>query len=232
MAKRKLILLGGGDFCRELLWTAEAIPPGSRDWEVAGILDDDVEGAQKHLQQRGVSVPVLGTITDHEPKSDEVFIPAIGNTNYKLRAAELLESRGAQFINLIHPAAQIASDAQLGKGIFVFTNSVISVGARLEDFVTVNAFVLVGHDAVIGRGCNLNPSTMVTGNAKLGRGVVMGTQSSILPKKEVGEFAVVGAGSVVMRSIPPGVTALGVPARSISPAREPSGRTRTQTAGS
>jgi sugar O-acyltransferase (sialic acid O-acetyltransferase NeuD family) len=148
-----------------------------------------------------------------------VFIPAIGNTFYKLKGAELMESRGAQFVNLIHPTALIAPDARLGTGIFVFMNSVVSVGARLEDFVTLNAFVVVGHDAVIGRGCNLNPATMVTGNVKLGRGVVMATHTSISPKNEVGDFATVGAGSAVISSVPEGVTVLGVPARVISPSR-------------
>ncbi len=219
MAKRKLIFLGGGDFCRELLWTAETIPADRRDWQPAGILDDNVDAARKHMQHRGVALPVLGSIGDHQPKQDEVFIPAIGNTSFKLKGAELLESRGAQFVNLIHPTALIAPDAHLGKGIFVFTNCVVSVGARLEDFVTLNAFVLVGHDAVIGRGCNLNPATMVTGNVKLGRGVMMATHTSISPRNEVGDFATVGAGSAAISSIPEGVTVLGVPARLIAPSR-------------
>ncbi len=226
MAKRKLIFLGGGDFCRELLWTAESIAADARDWEPAGILDDNVDSARKHMQHRGVSLPVLGAIGDHQPGPDEVFIPAIGNTFYKLKGAELMESRGAQFVNLIHPTALIAPNARLGTGIFVFMNSVVSVGARLEDFVTLNAFVVVGHDAVIGRGCNLNPATMVTGNVKLGRGVMMATHTSISPKNEVGDFATVGAGSAVISSVPEGVTVLGVPARVISPSRHGSAATQ------
>jgi sugar O-acyltransferase (sialic acid O-acetyltransferase NeuD family) len=220
MAKRKLIVLGGGDFCRELLWTAASIPTDERDWEPGGILDDNVDAARERMQHRSVSLPVLGRIADHEPQSHEVFIPAIGNTFHKLKSAELMESRGAQFVNLIHPTALIAPGADLGKGIFIFMNSVVSVGARLEDFVTLNAFVLVGHDAHIGRGCNINPAAMVTGNVKLGRGVVLATHTSVAPGNEVGDFATVGAGSAVISAVPPGVTVLGVPARIISPARD------------
>jgi sugar O-acyltransferase (sialic acid O-acetyltransferase NeuD family) len=229
MAKRKLIFLGGGDFCRELLWTAEAIPRDKRDWEPTGILDDNVDNARQHLQNRGVRLPVLGAIDSHQPTADEVFISAIGNTVYKLKSAEQMESRGAQFINLIHPSALIAPDAHLGTGIFVFMNSVVSAGARLEDFVTVNAFVLVGHDAVIGRGCNLNPASMVMGNVKLGRGVLMAAHTSVSPGNEVGDFATVGAGSAVFSAVPAGVTVLGVPARVISPSRDRAAAARSST---
>jgi UDP-3-O-[3-hydroxymyristoyl] glucosamine N-acyltransferase len=131
-----------------------------------------------------------------------------------------MESRGAQFVNLIHPSALVAPDARLGIGIFIFMNSVVSAGAQLQDFVTVNAFVLVGHDAVIGRGCNLNPASMVMGNVRLGRGVLMATHTSVSPQNEVGDFATVGAGSAVFSSVPAGVTVLGVPARVISPPRD------------
>lgn len=215
MAKRKLLLLGGGDFCRELLWTANSIPSDQRDWEPAGILDDNVDAARNHMLHRDVSLPVLGAISDHQPAADEVFIPAIGKPLYKLKAAELMESRGAEFVSLIHPTALVAPDVQLGTGVFIFMNSVISVGARLQDFVTVNAFVLVGHDAVIGRGCNLNPAAMVTGNVKLGRGVLMGTHSSVAPQNEVGDFATIGIGSAVISSVPQGTTFVGVPARAV-----------------
>jgi sugar O-acyltransferase (sialic acid O-acetyltransferase NeuD family) len=226
-AKRRLIFLGGGDFCRELLWTAQLIAPDERDWEPAGVLDDNVDATRQRLGRRRGSLPVLGTIKDHRPAAEDVFIPAIGNPVHKLKAAELMESRGGHFINLIHPTALIASDARLGTGIFVFMNSVISTGAHLQDFVTVNAFVLVGHDALIGRGCNLNPAAMITGNVKLGRGVLMATHASVAPNKEVGDFATIGVGSAVISSVPAGVTVLGVPARIISPARD-----RSTAAGS
>jgi sugar O-acyltransferase (sialic acid O-acetyltransferase NeuD family) len=219
MAKRKLIFLGGGDLCRELLWTAQLIPADQRDWEPFGVLDDNVEGARTHMLRREITLPVLGSISDYKPMSDEVFIPAIGKPINKLNATELLESRGATFINLIHPSAQISLDARLGRGIFIFANSIVSVGACLHDFVTLNAFVLVGHDARIGRGCSLNPGAIVTGNVTLGRGVTMGTQASIAPQLEVGDFATIGIGSAVVNSIPADLTVVGVPARAMMPSR-------------
>jgi sugar O-acyltransferase (sialic acid O-acetyltransferase NeuD family) len=219
MTKKKLIFLGGGDFCRELLWTVSAIPGDERGWEPFGVLDDNVDGARAHLLKRGLALPVLGSIKDHQPKSDEVFLPALGNPVHKLKASELMESRGGKFINLFHPTALIAPDAKLGTGIFAFMNTVISVGAQVEDFVSLNLGALIGHDAIIGRGCTLNPGSMVTGNVKLGRGVLLGSLSTIAPARQAGEFATVGAGSAVIAPVAAGVTVVGVPARAAAPPR-------------
>ena len=217
MALLKLILLGGGDFCRELLWTASSIPARERRWAPAGILDDDVEGARERLRRRNNFLPVLGAIRDWQPHPDEVFVPAIGNPIHKLRCAELIESRGGNFINLLHRAALIAPDAQLGFGIFAFMHSVISVGARVENFVTLNEGALIGHDAQIGRGCTLNPGSKVNGNVRLGRGVTLGAQATVAPSQQAGDFSTIAAGSAAIAPVPAGVTVLGVPARPISP---------------
>jgi sugar O-acyltransferase (sialic acid O-acetyltransferase NeuD family) len=219
MPALKLILLGGGDFCREVLWTASCLPAHGRDWEPFGILDDDVQGAREHLRKCNCSLPVLGSIGNWQPGRDEVFLPAIGNPVHKLRCAELIESRGGRFINLFHRTALVAPDAQLGLGIFAFMNSVISVGARVESFVTINVAALVGHDAVIGRGCTLNPGSKVNGNVRLGRGVTVGAQATIVPSREAGDFSTIAAGSAVIARVPPGVTVLGVPAKAVSPPR-------------
>lgn len=50
---------------------------------------------------------------------------------------------------------------------------------------------------------------------KIRRGCWIGSNVIILPGVEIGENSVVGSGSVVTRSIPPGVVAVGVPARVI-----------------
>lgn len=213
----KLIVLGGGDFCRELLWTADSIAAHLRDWEPFGILDDDTQRAQERLRKHHCLLPVLGTVRDWRPREDEVFLPAIGNPIHKLRCAEFIESRGGKFINLFHPTALIAPDAELGSGIFAFMNSVISTGARVESFVTINVAALVGHDAVIGRGCTLHPGSNVNGNVRLGRGVTVGAQATIVPSQEAGDFSTIAAGSVAIAAVPAGITVFGVPARSISP---------------
>jgi len=215
MAPRKLILIGGGEFAREMLWAASALDPGTVGWAPAGFIDDDVDRARRHMSAKHISLPVLGSIQDHRPKPDEVFICAIGKTKAKLKCAELVTERGGEFVNLVHPSANIAPDAKIGCGIFLFIRALISAGAEVGDHTALNVNASVGHDAVVGRGCTISSYCDITGNARLGTGVFMGSHASVLQDITIGDFAIVGAGSVVIRKVPPQTSVMGVPARAI-----------------
>jgi len=214
-ALRKLIFVGGGEFAREMLWVASSFDPTAAGWTPAGFIDDDVDGSRNHMRAKSISLPVLGSIQDHQPKSDEVFICAIGNTKAKLRCSDLLAQRGGTFINVIHPTAHIAPDAKIGSGLFLFVHALISVGATVGDHTSLNANASVGHDAAVARGCTISSYCDITGNVRLETGVFMGSHASVLQGITVGEFATVGAGSVVIRKVPPGTSVMGVPARAI-----------------
>ena len=219
MARRRLIFIGGGSFLKELLWTAMSISDERRDWEVFGVIDEDPDSARRFLPKEGCGLPVLSSVADYSPHPDEVFIPALGDPYRKLVTAELIESRGGCFINLLHPTALIAPQSKLNNGIFCFANAVISAGAQVEDFVSLNVGAVVGHDTVIGRGCTLSPYSVVAGKARLERGVFMGTHGSIVPRQVAHEGSSVGAGSVAIGAVPAGITVMGVPARPV-PKRE------------
>lgn len=215
MKRRRLILLGGGDFAREVLWFAGEVPLEQRDWEPFGLLDDDPDRASERLKGYGVNLPVLGTIADYQPKEGDCFVPAIGSPRGKLAMAEAIRQRGGQFINVVHPSASIAPNAELGSGIVVLPHVFISVNVRLGDFVTVLPFTMAGHDADVGDGSMVCTHCALNGHAKLGRGVFMGSHAVLLPHARVEDFGTVGAGSVVLRKARSGETVFGVPARPI-----------------
>jgi sugar O-acyltransferase (sialic acid O-acetyltransferase NeuD family) len=215
MAIRKLIFVGGGEFAREMLWTASAVDPAEMGWAPAGFIDDNVDGSRAHMSRKHVSLPVFGAIQDHQPKPDEVFVCAMGNTRAKLKLAELIAQRGGQFINLIHPSAHIAPDVKIGTGLFLFINALISAGSEVGNHTSLNANASVGHDASVGEGCTISSYCDITGNVCLGVGVFMGSHASVLQGITVGDFATIGAGSVVIRKVPPKSSVMGVPARAI-----------------
>jgi len=194
MASRKLILIGGGEFAREMLWAASALDSATVGWVPAGFIDDDVDGSRLHMSKKHIVLPVIGSIQDHKPKSDEVFICAIGKTTAKLKCAELMAQR---------------------RGLFLFIHSLISVGAEVGDHTSLNVSASVGHDASVGRGCTISSYCDITGNVHLGTGVFMGSHASVLQGITVGDFATIGAGSVVIRKVPPQTSVMGVPARAI-----------------
>ncbi|RMF59945.1 MAG: hypothetical protein D6746_07560, partial [Bacteroidetes bacterium] len=74
----------------------------------------------------------------------------------------------------------------------------------------------VGHDAVLGSFTTAHPGVHVSGQARTGEAVELGTGCVLLPGVRVGASTRIGAGAVVVRDLPEGVTAVGVPARPLS----------------
>lgn len=101
----------------------------------------------------------------------------------------------------IHPAAQ------LGIGIFFdhATGIVIGETSIVEDDVSILQNVTLG-----GTGKEIGER-----HPKIRSGVLVGAGAAILGNIEIGANARIGAGSVVLRSVAPGTTVAGVPARSL-----------------
>jgi acetyltransferase-like isoleucine patch superfamily enzyme len=71
----------------------------------------------------------------------------------------------------------------------------------------------IGHDAMLEDFCSLMPHANVGGGAHLGAGAYLGTNATVIQAVRVGEGTIVGAGAVVVRDLPPHITAIGVPAK-------------------
>ncbi len=101
----------------------------------------------------------------------------------------------------IHPAVR------MGKGIFLdhATSLVIGGTAVVEDDVSLLQDVTLG-----GTGKESGDR-----HPKIRRGVLISAGAKILGNIEIGEGSLVGAGSVVLKSVPPGTKVAGVPARVI-----------------
>jgi acetyltransferase-like isoleucine patch superfamily enzyme len=75
--------------------------------------------------------------------------------------------------------------------------------------------VHVGHDAIVGDGCEVAPGAVICGHAELGDRVRVGVNASILPGVIVGQDAQIGAGAVVTKNVESGDVVAGNPARSL-----------------
>lgn len=106
----------------------------------------------------------------------------------------------------IHPGAK------LGKRVFIDHGSGVVIGETAE----------VGDDVLIYMGVVLGGTALekTKRHPTIENDVVIGSGASVLGPIKVGRSAKIGAGSVVIRSVPPGATVVGVPAKIAEP--EPS----------
>lgn len=101
-----------------------------------------------------------------------------------------------------------------------------TVGRRV--FIDHGMGVVIGETAVISDECTLYHGVTLGGTSwnkgkrhpTLERGVVVGAGAKVLGPITVAEGAKVGSNAVVVRDVPAGTTAVGIPARIVEPGRE------------
>ena len=94
--------------------------------------------------------------------------------------------------------------------------AVIQPDTTLGAHVIVNTGATIDHDGILADYVHVAPGAHLAGGVRLGEGVFMGIATSTMPGTSVGAWATVGAGAAVVRDLPGNVTAVGVPARSLS----------------
>ncbi|MCP5363934.1 MAG: serine O-acetyltransferase [Hyphomicrobiales bacterium] len=115
----------------------------------------------------------------------------------------------------IHPAAQIGQRFVIDHGIGV----VIGETSIIGDDVTLYQGVTLGG---IAPSINSHDQVNVKRHPTLCSEVIVGAGAQVLGAITIGAGARIGANSVVTRDVPPGVTAVGIPAHLLSPQlREP-----------
>ena len=128
-----------------------------------------------------------------------------------------LQSRVSELFQVdVHPAARI------GKGVFFDHGTGIVVGetATVGDDVSMLHAVTLG-----GTGADRGDR-----HPKIGKGVLLGAGAKVLGNITVGDYAKVASGSVVLKPVPAGCTAAGVPARIVNcPSCEDPARTMDHT---
>ncbi|MFC2002039.1 serine O-acetyltransferase [Chloroflexota bacterium] len=128
---------------------------------------------------------------------------------HKLRLLARIISQINRFLTgiEIHPGARI------GRRFFIDHGAGVVIGETSE----------IGDDSLLYQGVVLGGTTLEKKkrHPTLGNNVIMGTGAVALGPITIGDGARIGSGSVVVKSVPPGSTVVGIPGRVVTDRQKP-----------
>ena len=143
---------------------------------------------------------------------------AIANSVVREKLALACAAAGVGFVSVTAANVVIMDDVTIGEGAILSPFVTITSNVRIGRHFHANLYSYIEHDCIVGDFVTLAPGAHVNGNIVLEDHAYVGSGAVIkhgLPGKPIviGRGAVVGAGAVVTKSVPPGVTVVGNPAR-------------------
>jgi len=165
--------------------------------------------------------PVVGdtdTLLTRLNEFDGVVV-SIGDCAVRWYKHQLLLSKAAPLVNIIHPSAQLSPHAVLGIGSVVMACAAINVDAVLGQACIINTGATVDHDCRIDHAVHISPGAHLSGAVSVGMGSWIGVGSAVKQGISIGSRVLVGAGAVVVNAVADGLTVVGNPARPLQKKR-------------
>lgn len=153
-----------------------------------------------------------------QPAQQRWINVAIANSRVRERLVQRCAADGVLFFEIRAANVVQLDDVQLGEGAilcpFVTLTSNIHIGRHFH----ANLYSYVAHDCVIGDYVTFAPGVKCNGNVVIEDHAYIGTGAVLRQGKPgeplvIGRGAVVGMGAVVTKSVAPGMTVVGNPAR-------------------
>jgi sugar O-acyltransferase (sialic acid O-acetyltransferase NeuD family) len=153
-----------------------------------------------------------------QPATSRHINIAIANSAVRQKLADRCRADGVQFFEVRAPTVVQLDDVHLDEGAILCPFVTLTSNIRIGRHFHANLYSYVEHDCIIGDyvtfapGVRCNGNVMVEDYAYIGSGAVL-KQGQPGNPLVIGRGAVVGMGAVVTKSVPPGVTVVGNPAR-------------------
>ena len=153
--KRKLLILGAGQYGRVVRETAKAT-----EWfEKIDFLDDNSP----------VAIGRLADYKDFFRSYDSAFV-AIGNPSLRVQWLDKLKQAGFELPVLVHPKAYVSPSAKLEEGVIVEPMAVVNTEAVVETGGLLCAGCVVNHNAHVMSVCQIDCNAVVASNATVPEG--------------------------------------------------------------
>jgi sugar O-acyltransferase (sialic acid O-acetyltransferase NeuD family) len=205
----EFLIYGAGGSAREVAWLASECGQ-----TVRGFVDDDERAAGRIIND----LPVLRLNDAAARYSKALVVGAVGSPAVRESVIDKAIASGFELGTLVHPRVETSRWVSIGPGTVICAGCILTTNITIGRSVQINLDCTISHDAVLEDYVTLAPGVHVSGWVRIERRAYIGTGVSIINGTEgdpliIGAGAIVGAGACVTRSIPAGVTAVGVPAK-------------------
>lgn len=181
------------------------------DYDIKGYIDDNLHSLDNFIGYP----PIIATISDYTPQTDDIFICSIGGNSRKACMESILR-KGGEFLTLIHQTARIGTNVELGKGCMVGAFTTIAADAKIGNYNFIQSNMIIGHDVIIGDWNRIDSHTMLIGGITIGNENMIHSAAVINHEVQIGNHCHIGACSFVTRNVEDHWTVFGNPARRLS----------------
>ena len=169
---------------------------------VLAIVDPKAEESETHFSFPVISFDeFLSTY-----KSDDIdLVNGIGkmpNSSSRQDLAIELRDLGYKFKTVIHPAATIAMNVDIGEGAQIMAGVVIQPNVRIGKDTIINTSCSIDHDCKIGSSCHIAPGVVLSGGVVISDSCFIGTGSVIINDISIGKGVVTAGGSTIYENLP------------------------------
>ena len=196
--------------------------------------------ARKYLQRQGVSISRL-VFVDDKPEAavlngqrvltyaeflavsadERRVVLAIANSGVREKLAMRLQGDGVQAWSVSAGNVEVLDDVRIGEGAILCPFVTLTSNIQIGRFFHANLYSYVEHDCIVGDFVTFAPGVKCNGNVVIEDHAYIGTGAVIKQGQPgqplvIGKGAVVGMGAVVTKSVPPGATVVGNPAKPLS----------------
>lgn len=211
MAKRKIILIGGGGHCRSCIDVIES----TGEYKITGIVDENLQEGTLVM-----NYPVIGDDRMLAEISDKVdfAIVTIGQEHSSEKRKHLfnnLKALGFKVPAIGADRSYVSKHASVGIGSMIFHHAMINAKVKIGMNCIINTNALIEHDVIVGSHSHIAPSATLNGSAQIGEECFVGSNAVILHNISICNNVKIGAGAVVIKNIDQPGTYVGIPARKV-----------------
>ena len=208
---KRVVILGTGGHARMIATLIHDMAAHGHELTLAGHTSPDAPVGGNVLGDDS-ALPALaraGTATH--------FVVGLGSVRGGLglrqRVFDMALESGLRPLSLQHSSAVVIPTATIGRGSVLMPGSILCAGAVLGDNTILNTRASVDHDSRVGAHSHIAVGATLAGGVTVGRDALVGAGAVLSHGVSVGDGATVGAGAAVVRDIPGGRVAKGVPAK-------------------